>query len=188
MEKSKKIIKARNNNAMKKLAKILVKNVDVATAAIRHGIKYEDEAVHQFELKTNLAAIKCGIVINKENQFLASTPDALVGESSVLEVKCPYTACNMNISPENVPYLYLCEETGLFKLNKSHDYYYQVQGQMMCTGRQSAYFCVYTLCDLQIIVIERDNDFIENMLEKLKKFYNDYFKEAIVDKFLYNKK
>lgn len=50
------------------------------------------EAVHKFEELNKLATNKCGIIVHKEHQFLASTPDCLIGESCVLEVKCPYTA------------------------------------------------------------------------------------------------
>lgn len=93
-----------------------------------------------------------------------------------------------NISPEKVPYLYLCEKSGFLKLNKSHNYFYQVQGQLMCTRRQTAYFCVYTIKDFKMIIIERDNTFITNMLGKLKNFYNLHFENVLFNRYLYNKK
>lgn len=73
------------------------------------------EAVHKFEELNKLATNKCGIIVHKEHQFLASTPDCLIGESCVLEVKCPYTAKDKKKSPGNEPYLYLCDETGELK-------------------------------------------------------------------------
>lgn len=133
-----------------------------------------------------LPTVQCGLIVYKEHQFLASTPDRLIGETSVLEVKCPFTARGKVISPETVPYLYLCDETGHLKLYKEHNYFYQVQGQMMCTGRTTAYFCVYTLTDLKIIKIERDPIFIAKMFTELKKFYDDFFRNVLLDRYLYN--
>lgn len=175
-------------SGQKKIAASLVIASDLSTPAIKHGVKYEDEAVRKFEEIMQLLTERCGVIVHSTLQFLASTPDRLVGSDSVLEIKCPYNAKEKNISPETVPYLYLCEKEGCFKLNKEHNYYYQVQGQLLCTGRQKAYFCVYTITDFKMIVIKKDDHFIRTMVQKLTNFYNLHFENVLLQRYLYNKK
>lgn len=126
--------------------------------------------------------------MHPEYQYIASTPDRLIGEDAVLEIKCPFSAFNKHITPETVSYLYLCEKTGQLLLQNTHDYYHQVQGQLLCTQRQRAYFCIYTITDIVIIIIERDELFISEMLMKLTVFYNEYYKEQYLNRHLYNVK
>ena len=64
----------------------------------------------------------------------AASPDGIIGDDRVLEIKCPFTAFNKPITPATVPFLY--EENGVMNLINNHDYYYQVQGQMLCTNRK----------------------------------------------------
>ena len=46
-------------------------------------------------------------------------------------------------------------------------------------------FVVYTLCDLQIFPIERDDKFISEMVSDLIKFYDEYFCPALLNKCYY---
>ena len=43
------------------------------------------------EEETNLKLEKCGLFVDVDNHFLAASPDGLIGENSVLEVKCPFS-------------------------------------------------------------------------------------------------
>lgn len=70
-------------------------------------------------------------------------------------------------------------------LNESHNYYYQVQGQMFCTHLKTCHFVVFTLQEVQYIHIKRDDIFIQYMVEKLEDFYKTYFRKAILQTFLY---
>ena len=98
----------------------------------------------------------------------------------MIEVKCPYAARDKPINACTVPYLKL--EDGNLKLDKKHDYYYQVQGQLFCTGLETCNFCVYTLKDFITFEVKKDNKFIEDMLEKLSQFYKVYFENAILER------
>lgn len=178
-----KICKQKKNKLT--LARSLIKSKELHTDAIKHGIKYEQEAIEKFQQVTGLLTTKCGIIVHPHHQFLGCTPDALVENNEVLEVKCPYTARNQSISVENVPYLYLCERSGKYKLDKCHDYYYQIQGQLFCSQRNIAHFFVYTMCDFYVIKIEHDNNFTRNMFAQLESFYDNYYKQVLLDRFLY---
>lgn len=116
--------------------------------------------------------------------FLCSSPDRIIDEETVLEVKCPFTAKDKQISATTVPYL--LEKDGQLILDTHHDYYYQIQGQLFCSERQRCLFVVYTLNDYFSHYIERDNSFIESMITKLSEFYNNHFKKAMLKKHLFS--
>jgi len=41
---------------------------------------------------------ECGLFISKERPYLGASPDRLLAETSVIEVKCPYSSRNMEVS------------------------------------------------------------------------------------------
>lgn len=169
----------------KKTAKRFVLNRQFSSAACNHGRMYEEVAVQRYEHETGSQTQKCGLFIAEESPFLASTPDRVVNDRVVLEVKCPYTARHMMVTPKTVPYL--TSENGSLGLRKTHDYYYQVQGQMYCVGEkvQLAHFCVFTFEDFQIIPVSRDEEFIAVMLEKLQAFHDEFHKMAVLEEFFF---
>ncbi|KAK7092864.1 uncharacterized protein [Littorina saxatilis] len=155
--------------------------------SIKHGQKYEFKALHKFAAATGKKISACGLYVCKTYPFLGASPDAIIEEEgvsqSVVEVKCPFSAKDLPISENNVPYLE--KKEGCYKLKKSHDYFYQVQGQMLCVGAQLAYFVVYTFKDLVILEIPKDDDFITSMVEKLQQFFDNHFKLALLETNLY---
>ena len=158
-----KICKATERTDKEKLARSLTVTNDVKSAAILHGKKYERAAVKAFEAKSGLKVDKCGTFISDSHPYLASTPDGKVGEFALVEVKCPYVARDKPINPCTVPYLKL--QDGNLMLDRKHDYFYQVQGQLFCSGLDTCHFCVYTLKDFVIINIKQDMIFIEDMVK-----------------------
>ncbi|KAJ8929780.1 hypothetical protein NQ314_017495 [Rhamnusium bicolor] len=96
-------------------------------------------------------------------------PDGITA-TACLEIKCPFSARNSVITPETVPYLQLCDKDGFYKLKVDHNYYFQIQGQMLCTERRICHFVIYTNVDCLILSIARDEQFIVNMVNKLKDF------------------
>lgn len=126
---------------------------------------------------TNISDV--GLVISQDRPYLAASPDGLCNEV-VLEFKCPYSARDKEITPVNVPYL---TEKGL---KITHDYYFQIQGQLFCTRKFTCHFCVFTQQDFRVFVIERDEAFIRDMLSKLDAFYATYFQPALLDHFVYH--
>lgn len=162
-----------------KLAESLISDNQFSNKAIRHGLQYEQAATEKFSNMLNLEVTKTGLHVSPQFPFLGATPDGLVGNDAILEIKCPYTIKDKVISQSTVPFL---DSSGL---KKTHNYYFQVQGQLWCTNRLKCYFCVYTLADFRVFVIERDCTFIQDMLIKLIDFYYDYFKPTLLDKMVY---
>lgn len=177
------ICKATDRTDLSKLASSYTTYHDISSPAIQHGKKYEPVAIEKYEEMTRKTTSKCGLCIHKDFPYLAASPDALNEDGDLIEVKCPYTARNDIITPETVPYLH--EKDDRLYLNKNHDYYYQVQGQMLCTGKERCHFVVYTFEDTVFIEIQRDDVFIKEMLGNINNFFVNYFKKALLDVFFY---
>ena len=56
-------------------------------------------------------------------------------------------------------------------MNKSHDYYYQVQGQLLVTGAPYCEFIVNTKEDFAVSKVFPDRDFQKKMFDNLCEFY-----------------
>ncbi|CAC5390637.1 unnamed protein product [Mytilus coruscus] len=141
--------------------------VDLKTALILHGQKYEKSALSKYEHDFGRSPVNCGINVSKSHPFIAAFPDGIINDT-VVEVKCPFVANDKMISPKTIPFLLYND--GKLMLNESHNYYYQVQGQMFCTNLKNCHFVVFTLQEVQYIHIKRDDIFIQNMVEKLEDF------------------
>ena len=132
---------------------------------------------------TSFNTSQCGLFVCSEHPFLASSPDRLVDINGIVEVKCPFVSKDRPITTVTVPYLKLRDDE--LCLDQNHDYYYQIQGQLLCTGRQFCDFVVFTLVNIKVIRIQRDEDFIKSMVSELKHFYKEFFRSVLLNRFLY---
>ena len=65
-----------------------------STHATSHRIRYETVAKKTYEEQFGQSVDACGLVVSQSHPYLASSPDGLVREDIVLEVKCPYKMRN----------------------------------------------------------------------------------------------
>lgn len=116
------------------------------TPATNYGKEKEDEAVKEFSNETGLCVVKCGLFVDKNKSFLAASPDGLINEDSIIEVKCPYKIAEITptegIEMKKIDCCIL--HNNKLKLKRNHDYYYQVQGQLQITRRKYCYFVVWS--------------------------------------------
>lgn len=124
-----------------------------------------------------------GLFICLQYPFLAASPDGLIGEETVVEVKCPYTARSKQINTITVPYLE--NSNGQLSLKRNHPYYAQIQGQLLCTGRKFCNLIIYTFKEIQVCFINRDDEFIDEMVRGLVSFYECDLKPEIINKYFY---
>ncbi|KAL7301574.1 hypothetical protein TKK_0005590 [Trichogramma kaykai] len=170
----------------KNLVNRILSPVAVKCKAINHGKIYEEVAVKKFnEQYSNALDIKnCGLFIRTERPYLGATPDRLLFQESIIEVKCPYSIRFCEINAENLPYLQTnCD--GELELKENHPYFYQIQGQLWATNRNFCDMIIYTFKDLKRISVKRNDIFINDMLIKLDEFYEKYLKPAIIEKYLF---
>jgi hypothetical protein len=145
--------------------------------AICHGIQYEPRALSKFEDISQLKTHKAGLFVSVTHPYLGATPDAIIDSEHIVEVKCPYSGRHSMISPGKFfPYLsYNSEHT--ITLKTTHNYYNQVQGQLLVTKRKFCYFVVYTFSDLFVEKIAIDEDYCQySLVPKLELFYTKYFR------------
>lgn len=98
------------------------------------------------EKKLGVNILSCGLFVDKKSTFLAASPDGLIDNNSIVEIKCP--ASIKDFTPqeafENKKLSFMSFIDGELKLKTSHDYYYQIQGQLHITERKYCYFVVWT--------------------------------------------
>ena len=137
------------------------------SAAMMWGKEHEPEAVQVFADRSGLNPYMTG----DSQEFIKSpccrygvTPDGLIGDDSGLEIKCPQYATHIR-------YLLIKGVAG-FK-ETCTDYYWQVQGCMLVTGRKNWHFASYnpTFKDdrhkLKTLVIPRNEHDIKRLEIKL---------------------
>ncbi|CAH2087127.1 unnamed protein product [Euphydryas editha] len=112
-------------------AKQLLSQRSFSSRAINHGIINEPVALQHYMEQTGLQITKCGLFISQDRPYLGATPDGILGDETVVEVKCPYTSRNKEINNITVPYLIKGDIDGQLKLKKGTPYYYQIQGQII---------------------------------------------------------
>ncbi|KAI4465290.1 exonuclease phage-type/recb c-terminal domain-containing protein [Holotrichia oblita] len=171
-----------------KLVESMLYSVNGPFKALEWGVLNEPIAVkHYMDLTSNIVQ-DCGIFVCTEEGlgFLGASPDGLVGDDKIVEVKCPYSA--RQYSPQDAAekiksfYLRLDKNSKNLSLDRKHNYYYQIQGQLFISQRKLCDFIVWTPKGTHIETINIDHDFIQRtMLPKLINFYWKYFGPELVD-------
>ena len=120
----------------------------------------------------------CGLVISATHSWLAATPDAWVKDPStsppegLVEFKNPYSYKDLLLQEALDCKRCNCLEKadGSLSLKRSHEYHFQIQFAMFCTGRK--------WCDIFIRAkdshcerIQYDEGFCSKVIPKLKRFY-----------------
>jgi hypothetical protein len=86
--------------------------------------------------------------------FLATKPDGLIGDDSIIEIKCPFSIKDLTLldayKEKKLKFMYV--QSGNLFLKKIHSYYYQTQGQLHITDRKYCYFVVWTLKGIHFTV------------------------------------
>jgi len=179
------ICKATSATNVSRLARDLSNPTQFSSASTRHGQQHETAAVTLYEQLTGSTVETCGLFVSVSHPFLAASPDGIVSDSLLVEVKCPYTARHKPISPATVPYLFLTDKDELM-LDSRHEYFYQIQGQLFATNRKVCHLIVFTIVDMKLVVVERDDIFIDHMVMRLSSFFTGHFLPALKDKLMYH--
>ncbi|KAF4118710.1 hypothetical protein G5714_000761 [Onychostoma macrolepis] len=104
----------------------------VQTQAMKRGLELDPDAAAQYEQETGNHAFPCGFIINPHAPHLGASPDRKVVDSTgvlgLLEIKCPDVDSVLECKYLSV------KEDGALALKTSHEYHYQMIGQMGITG------------------------------------------------------
>ncbi|CAI6374568.1 unnamed protein product [Macrosiphum euphorbiae] len=117
----------------------------ITSKEMTHGIENESLARTRFQDLTGMTVKLCGLFTDNEYPYLAASPDGLIDDNTIVEIKCPYTARDINSAKEAIEnkLLQYCivNKEGNIKLKKEHPYFYQIIGQLRITGRNICFFC-----------------------------------------------
>ncbi|KYN06254.1 hypothetical protein ALC62_02801 [Cyphomyrmex costatus] len=157
----------------------------IDTAALKYGRDMEEIAKQDLIVKLKKEVKSCGLFIDCDNPWLGATPDGLLDEDGLVEIKCPLSAENLTAeeATETVPRLKnIFDKKNGNMMNKNHHYFYQIQGQLNITQREYCIFAVWTPKSVKTIRVQRDEYFWKNrMLSFLTRFYMECMLPEIVD-------
>ena len=162
------------------LVKSILCRQHVMTEAIRWGIGNESVAREAYccEVKDHhdsFTVASTGLHIDPLYPHLGASPDGLINctccGKGVLELKCPYSIRDIDPAMIQRADFYLIPQDGDLRLNQKHNYYYQVQGQMMVCNITYCDFVTWMPKGMQIEQIRRDDSFCQMMREKLNNFF-----------------
>ncbi|KAK4876550.1 hypothetical protein RN001_009056 [Aquatica leii] len=82
------VVKRRICTPCHNLLQRLLYNQNKNTKSILYGRNNEDRAIKKYEENTSNFVKKCGLFIDREYPFLGASPDGLIDEDGLIEVKC----------------------------------------------------------------------------------------------------
>ena len=175
----------RSTNCAKRVKEILYPPLNDDNKAIMYGLEQEKIAKQKIAEERKLIIQSCGLFIDENHSCLGTTPDGIVDDDWILEIKSPYTAANMPAEKaiRNIPEVRrIFDKKNVEKINKKHKYYYQIQGQLHITRRKYCLFVIHTLLSRKYLRIDVDEKFWKEKMEKqLIRFYMDCMLPEILD-------
>jgi putative phage-type endonuclease len=133
-----------------------------SNAAMKWGIETEPEARSAYQFMHDAEVTPIGFVIHPAIEMAGASPDGLIGDTGLIEVKCPNTATHIEtLLSEEIPDKYLK----------------QMQWQMACCDRAWCDFVSYDPrlpARMQLFVkrVERSDN------TELEKMVRDFLKEV----------
>jgi putative phage-type endonuclease len=138
-------------------------NGNVAT---EYGQLHEPLAQMDYQSRTGNFVEECGFFVHPEHDWLGASPDGLIGDDGLIEIKCPFGLRN---------------KTGadlVFKTAEEQPHYYaQMQIEMACTGRSWCDFFQWAKNRTRIERVDFDPDWFNDALPTLRAFYDRYLSE-----------
>jgi YqaJ-like viral recombinase domain len=128
---------------------------DVAsTEWMQRGKDLEAEAANAWEFFSDNASTKVGFITTDDGQ-IGCSPDRLVGEDGLLEIKCPAPQTQVGYIVDGMPAKYIP----------------QVQGQLFVTGRKWCdWFAYHPFLPHVCVRVERNEEYIYALGEALEGF------------------
>ena len=140
------------------------------TAAMQRGNDIEPKARARYMLETGELVEETGFINHPIINMSGASPDGLVGEDGLIEIKCPNTATHLEFLRTKTP---------------KPEYLLQMLWQMACTGRKWCDFVSYDdrlkeHLSFQMVRINRDDERIQEIEEEVQKFLHE-LDEQIAD-------
>ena len=131
--------------------------------ATEYGTKSEHNAIQDYMLETGNEVIECGFYTHAE--WLGASPDGLIGEDGLIEVKCPF-----KFRADNNP--------AFISIKEQLHYHAQIQIQLFVTGRLWCDFYQWSPFGSLTERVNYDSLWIAENLCRLEVFYDDYLEQC----------
>lgn len=133
------------------------------SAAMQRGIDLEPVARSAYEIDRGVMTIETGLVLHQQIDGFGASPDGLVSDIGLLEIKCPLTATHV---------------ATLQSSRHDSQYEWQMLAQMSCTGRA---WCDFVSFDDRLpeplqyacFRFERDDSRINDMEAEIRAFLEE---------------
>ena len=130
---------------------------------MQRGAYLEDYARSEYEAQNDVQVVRVGLIDHPSIAWFGASPDGLLGEDGLIEIKCPKTQTHLNTIATNQP---------------SERYMMQMYAQMACTGRSWCDFVSYDPrlpAHLRLFTkrIARDDKAIDEMESEVVKFLGE---------------
>lgn len=133
--------------------------------ATEYGKANEANAIFELEIEHGIEVQETGFHIHPDHPWLGASPDGLVGDDSVAEIKCPYGLRN--------------EKKPTFKTAEEQPHYLaQMQIEMACASKDKCYFYQWNQYANNLEMVYFDQEWFDETTPKLYEFYLEYL-EAI---------
>lgn len=154
----------------------------VTSSSIDWGVKYEPVAKKIFERITDTTSTDIGLVYHKKFAWLGASPDGIVSDGRLLEIKCPY---HRKIIHGKIPYYYWIQvQVQMEVCDFNESYFFQCQFEeaemnFIPVPKQNNVYkgthengTNWFLRDFTLEVIKRDRNWFETSLPMLQEFWN----------------
>lgn len=131
--------------------------------AMQWGTECEPQARDAYSFYTGCKITEVGFIIHPDIHQSGASPDGLIGEDGLLEIKCPNSATHLDT---------------LLSGKTDRKYILQMQWQMACTGRKWCDFVSYDPrfpehMSIFIKRIDRDDELIDEITTEVMKFSSE---------------
>lgn len=151
----------------------------------RHGNLMEKNAIQAYTRQLDYEVTRMGLLINPSISWLGFSPDGIVLNSHIVEVKCPKEGRTNTASAVVTKLKYLEEDgKGNFVLKKKHQYYCQVQLGMFISNLHICHLVIYSSFDdsCYVIGINFEEELVfHKYLPKLQYVYFCYVLKFLAD-------
>ena len=129
-------------------------------AAMQWGVDNEPLARAEYEIREGVMVNQVGFVLHPSIEYSGASPDGLVGDKGLIEIKCPNSATHIEtLLTFEIPKKYMC----------------QMYWQMACTGRE---WCDFVSFDprmpehlkLCVIRVPFSANYVSELESEVKKF------------------
>ncbi|ATO56895.1 lambda exonuclease family protein [Bartonella sp. 1-1C] len=136
------------------------------TAAMQRGIEHEGDALKEYSFIYDREVTPCGFIQHPTIEMAGASPDGLIGENGLIEIKCPQSVNHLRF--------WMTEKI-------KPEYLAQMQFQMACTGRQWCDFVSYdprfsgqsAHLRLKVQRIHRNDEQIESINQAVEAFLEE---------------